>query len=118
MGKVMSAIMKRFRTMVYISIGLVVVTGAVIQYMSEKFAGMTLGDFWTVIIIVKHIIILIVVIIGVYVMEGLAPKIEKLAPKGPSPEMQKLQKKQEKLGKTNFFLLMIVLILTGISIAA
>lgn len=112
-GKLMGVITKRMKCVNYISIVVLIVTGVVIQVLHPSYVGFKLGDRWTLVLTIKHLIMLFMIIIGVYVSEGVGPKIAKLAAKGPSPEVGRLQKKQMSLGFTNFILGIIVLLLTG-----
>lgn len=116
-GKLMDAVVERFRILVYISIVILIATGFVMQFLDKNYVGFTLGDFWTLIIIIKHIFTLAFIIIGIYLLEGLRPKILKLAPKGPSPDFARLQKLQLNLAFTNLIIGMIILLLTGIAAA-
>lgn len=117
MNKLMGTVMKKFRILVYSSIAVLVVTGIVMQFMSDKYVGLTLKDFWILIIVIKHLITLTVIVIGIYILEVLFKKISEIAKKGPTPELAPLQKKQMRLVLTNFVLLVIVLLLTGIASA-
>lgn len=116
MGKFFTALVKRFRIFVYTCIAVLVVTGIVIQFLDENYVGFKIGDFWMQVIIIKHIFMLAMVIIGIYLIERVVPKTSKLAAKGPSPELDRLQKLPMKLGITNLTLSIIVLFLTGLAL--
>ena len=53
-------------------------------------------------------------LLAVYSFEVLAPKVAKLAAKGPSPELLKAQKLQLRLASTGFALGLIILLLIAI----
>jgi len=110
-GKLMGVIMKRFRVLVYTSMGVLIVTGI---FMSPGIKFMQFTDLWSIIHSVKHIIIIIVVIFVIYAFEGLGRKVSRLAQKGPSPELAALQKKQITVSKVGMILVIIILILTAI----
>jgi len=110
-GKLMGAVMRRFRIVVYISMGVLIVTGI---FMTSGLRFMQFTDLWSIIHSVKHIIIIIVVILGIYSFEGLGRKVSRLAQKGPSPELAALQKKQITVSKVGMILVIIILILTAI----
>lgn len=116
MGRFMSSFMKRFRTMIYVSIALLVVTGVFMMFYNKSYAGgMDMGNLWVLLVVVKHVFVIVLIILGVYMLEGIYPKIERLGAKGPSPKMAKLQKLQMRIGVTNMVLGLIILALTAIT---
>jgi uncharacterized membrane protein len=95
MGKLMGGVMKRFRIVTYISIVVLIVTGAVMTTFNASYMGLALfGNLWSIVAL-----------------------ISKLAVKGPSPDLAHLQKKQIMLASTGFILGVIVLLLTGVMTA-
>ena len=94
MGKFMGVVTKKMKVVVYICAAVLIVTGVVIQIMNPPEAGFSLGDRWGMVLLIKHILVVVMLCIGVYVSEGINPKIAKLVAAGPSPELGKLQKKQ------------------------
>ncbi len=113
MGKFMGALAKKMKSVVYVSIVVLIVTGAVMQIINPSDAGSGLGSRWGMVIIVKHILVALMIFVGVYLSESVVPKIVKLAAKGPSPEVGELQKKQMKLGMFNFILSLFILLLSA-----
>jgi uncharacterized membrane protein len=115
MGRLMGTVMKRLRTIVYISIVILGVTGIVMNLLNKNYLGlMNFGNTWSMITLVKHVVTAALVILVIYAFETLAPKISRLAAKGPSPEFAHLQKKQIRLAIAGFILGIIILLLTGI----
>jgi len=110
-GKLMGAVMKRFRIVVYTSIVVLIVTGI---FMTSSLKFLEFDSLWSIIHSVKHILIIIVVIFVIYAFEGLGRKVSRLAQKGPSPELAGLQKKQIIISKVGLVLVIIILILTAI----
>jgi hypothetical protein len=53
------------------------------------------------------------VILAIYAFEILAPKVAKIAAKGPSPELLRIQKSQMSLAAIGFILGIIILALTA-----
>lgn len=118
LGKLMGAVMKRFRILTYISIVVLIVTGAVMTKFNASYMGLALfGNLWSIVALIKHIVIVVMIIIAIYAFEGLARKVSKLAMKGPSPDLARLQKKQIMLASIGFILGVIVLLLTGLMTA-
>src|SRR3989304_4893030 len=67
MGRLFGAFMKRFRALVYICIIPLFVTGVVMMVLNRHYLGMLdLGNLWTKLLLVKHVLIGIMVIMVVY----------------------------------------------------
>ena len=118
MGKLMGSVMKRFRVLVYISIVILAVTGVFMTRSNANYAGLlNFNNFWAAISLIKHIVVAILIVLAIYAFEGLGKKVTKLAAKGPSPDLARLQKKQIALASIGFILGLIILLLTGIMTA-
>jgi len=114
-GKLMGAVMRRFRILVYTSIAVLVVTGIGMTRIDKHFMGyMQFKNLWSTISSIKHVLIIIIVVLVIYAFEGLARKVSRLAAKGPSPELARLQKKQIMFSYIGLVLAIIILLLTGI----
>ncbi len=114
MGKLMGAIMRRFRVLTYICIVVLAFTGGLMSRINASFEGFGFTNLWSSISLAKHIVVLILIILAVYAYEGLAKRVNRVASKGPSPELARLQKKQIGLALTGFVLGLIVLLLTAV----
>jgi uncharacterized membrane protein len=115
-GRFMGSYMKRFRVMVYFCLGVLVVTGAIMMVFSPQFTGaMNFNTLWTQMVLVKHILTIILIVIGIYMMEFILPKMGRLAAQGPSPEAGKLQKLQIKMAVAAAITAILILIFTSIS---
>lgn len=114
-GKVMGAVMQRFKKMVYGSILILFVTGALLTLVDSNYEGtMVIKSVWSVLLVVKHILVLILAVLAYYAFDILAPKVGKLAAGGPSPELDALKKKQMAMAKLGFLLGMSILLCTGL----
>ncbi len=114
-GKLMEVVMRRFRVLIYISIGVLIVTGIFMNIFNENYQGfMQFGNLWALITLIKHILTIVFIILAIYVFEGLFPKLSMLAKKGPSPDLLRLQKLQLNLLITSFILGIVILFLTGL----
>ncbi len=115
MGKFMGDVMKRFKPVVYTCMVLLGITGFIMMIQNANYSGlMKFENTWNVFSFIKHITVVLWVIIGIYIFEGLLPKMGKLAAQGPSPELGKLQALQMKLGMVVVVLAIVVLYLTGV----
>jgi uncharacterized membrane protein len=116
MGRFMNSFLKRFRVLAFVSIGVLVVTGVFMMLWNKLYAGgMDFGNPWVLFVVLKHVFVLILIILCVYSLQGISPKIERLGAKGPSPKLAKLQKLQMRIGVTNMVLGLIILAFTAIT---
>lgn len=114
-GRLMGVVMKRFRILIYTSMVVLGVTGVLMNLLNENYLGfMRFGNLWSQVTLIKHIFTIALIILAIYAFEGLAPKVSKLAAKGPSPDLSRLQKLQLSLAYTGFVLGIIILFLTSI----
>ncbi len=118
MGRLMGAVMKRVRRLVYISIAVLLVTGVIMTSLNKEYLGvLDFGNSWGVFLLVKHIFVAILIILGVYMFEVLAPKLGRMAAKGPSPEFAQLQKLQARIGTAGVIIALIILLFTAVTTA-
>ena len=115
-GRFIGAIMKRFRRIVYGSIITLVLCGVPLTLLNENYVGQ-FDNAWSQVVLVKHLFAVALVLLAVYSFEVLAPKVAKLAAKGPSPELLKAQKLQLRLASTGFVLGLIILLLIAIALS-
>ena len=119
MGHFMSTYIKRFRVLAYVSMGVLVVTGVIMMLFSPNYAGgFDLSSPWALFLMLKHIFVVVLIIIGVYILEVLSPKMERAGAKGPSPEVAKLQKRLSNLGMTSFGIGLLILLFTAVTSVA
>ncbi len=115
-GKLMNAIMKRFRLLVYVSILILLTTGVIITSIMNP-AFIDLATEWGIVSLIKHVVIAITIIAVLYSFEVLAPKVARVAAQGPSPELAQLQKIQMNVAKVGLFMASVILFLVGIQTA-
>lgn len=83
---------------------------------SPQYAGgYDLSSPWALFLLLKHIFVVVLIIIGIYILEVIFPKIERAGAKGPSPEMAKLQKRLSNLGMTSFGVGLLILLFTAVT---
>lgn len=115
MGRLMGSMMRRSRRLVYASIIVLLVVGVIMMLLNKEYLGLLdFGSFWSAVLLIKHIFIGILVIVVIYVFEVLAPKVGRVAAKGPSPELAQLQKLQQRVGIAGLIVASIVLLLTAV----
>lgn len=119
-GKFMGAFSKKFKPLAYTSIVVLMATGFVMMALNRHYEGMgDVNTLWAVMMLIKHLLVVVMIIIGAMTGSVIGGKIEKLIAGGdpskpPPPELGKLQGQQLMLARINLMLGLIVLLLTGI----
>jgi len=124
-SQLMKANVKRFASMVNVSIFLLIVTGIVIAHYEEKWTGfLDFGDPSSFIMFLKHLLVALMILIHYYRIMILNPKAEKISSKTHeshadpilSSKATGLRKLSLDLVKVNLVLGMTVLLLTALSV--
>ena len=115
-GKIMGPLSKRFVPLANISIFLMITSGIILSIASHEFSGPgVLSGPRAKSLAVKILLVAIMTSIHFYRGLILTPRVARLSSAGGHPEkVQKLQKFSLNLVKLNFFLGVIVLLVTGI----
>lgn len=112
-GKLMGEISKRFTPIANYSILLLFITGVALTGLNKQFSGVGIFENkWTLILAIKHIIVLGMVVIHFYRGLVLNPKIARTE---SATDKTTLQKLSLNLVKVNFGLGIVVLLLSGIT---
>ena len=94
-GKLMKAVISRFKWMVYACIGIFVLTGVLLVTLWASVTGpIRAGDSWFILFFAKILLFLVLVFMSVYAFEALAPAVAREAAKGPSRKLERLQRGQ------------------------
>lgn len=113
-GKFMQAMFKRVRVVVYLSLLILFVTGIPMKIASEYYLGIiNFDNNWEIVTFIKHVFVGILAIMAIYNFEILAPKVGKIAMKGPSPELMSLKKRQMMFGSISFLIGIIIILLSA-----
>lgn len=112
-GKLMGEISKRFTPIANYSILLLFITGVALTGLNKQFSGIGIFENkWTLILAIKHIIVLGMVVIHFYRGFVLNPKIARTE---SATDKTSLQKLSLNLVKVNFGLGIVVLLLSAIT---
>jgi len=116
MGRFMASYMRRFRVITYVCMGVLVVTGVIMMLFSPKYTGgFDSSSTWAIFLLLKHILVVVLIIIGIYILEVLNPKMGRAGAQGPSPEVAKLQALLRKLGMASFGVGLLILLFTAVT---
>jgi len=113
-NKLMGAIAKRFTVLSWSCVIILLVTGYIMLPEGMLFNFSISYGVW---LNIKILLVLLMIIIGLYITLGVAPKIETLAPKPdeqPSPDFLKVQKKLPVLAIVNMILGILVVLCTAL----
>ena len=113
-GKLIRAVMGRFKMLVYICIAVFVLSGVLLVALHGTVSGpLRAGDSWFLYFFGKLIVFLILVIFTVYAFEGLARAVAREAAKGPSPKLVRLQRRQAVTALIAFALALLILLISS-----
>ena len=113
-GKLLGTVMKRFRVMAYVSMFVILVTGTVLGLtVSVPDDYSVLSNNRMFIVLCKVVLFVLMAILAVFAFEFLAPRVARLARKGPSPELARKQRSQGILALAGFILGILILVLSA-----
>ncbi|MGW8316749.1 MAG: CopD family protein [Bacteroidales bacterium] len=113
-GKLMGAVMGRFKIMVYSCMAIFVLTGVLLVTMRESAVGpMRVGDPWFLYFFLKLALFVAMVFLAVYAFEVLAPAVGRAAAEGPSEKLKRLQRRQGLMALLGFVLGLIILLISS-----
>jgi uncharacterized membrane protein len=116
MMRLWGGLMKRFQKMVYVSMAIFIGTGIVMMFMNSAYGDtFDFGDTWTLFLVIKHVLVLFLIIVGIYMFQSVFPKLKKLAAKGPSPELGKAEKRQRVVATISLILGILILAATAVN---
>ena len=111
----MSAVMKRFRILVYISMAVFLVSGIMMGSMHLNSAAVQSSRIELVaILIFKVPLYILMVILAVVAFEFVAPRVKRLAAEGPSSSLNRAQRNQRILAMSGFILGILVIALSSV----
>lgn len=113
-GRLMGAVMKRFRIMVYVSMAVFLLSGILLGQMDlNPGVSVTARNEVVNILIFKIPLFVLMVILAIVAFEVVAPRAARLAAEGPSPGLQKAQRTQKIMAVIGFILGLIILVLSA-----
>jgi len=112
-GKLMAAVMKRFRILVYISMTVFLISGIMMASLHlDSGAIVSSRNQMVAVLIFKVPLYILMVILAIVAFEIIAPRVARIAADGPSPRLQRAQRTQKILAMTGFLLGLLVLALS------
>lgn len=112
-AKLLAAVMKRFRILIYISMTVFLVSGIMMASLHlDSGAVVSSRNQMVAVLIFKIPLYILMVIMAIIAFEILAPRVARIAADGPSPRLQRAQRSQKILAMTGFLLGLLVLALS------
>jgi uncharacterized membrane protein len=66
-GTILSAISKRSRVWIYVSLGIFAITGVYLTFVDSNYLGLgNFGNFWSILMLVKHLLIMAMIALGFF----------------------------------------------------
>jgi len=113
-GKLMGAVMKRFRMMVYIAMVVFLTTGVLMGYLHLEASGAVASESqWNLLLILKVLLFIVMVVLALFAFEVVAPRVAGMASGGPSPKLRRVQRTQKILAMTGFVLGLVILFISA-----
>ncbi|MDF1575866.1 MAG: hypothetical protein P1P86_11820 [Bacteroidales bacterium] len=109
-GKLMAAVLKRFRLMVYISMAVFLITGILLGSLYLNSGVSVSGRTEMIgILVIKVPLYVLTVILAIVSFEMLGPRVARIAAEGPGPKLRRAQRSQKVLAVAGFLLGLIIL---------
>lgn len=113
-GKLIGAVMGRFKMLIYSCIGIFILTGALLVTLhGSSVEPLRVGDPWFLYFFGKILVFMILVILTVVSFEGVAPAVAREAARGPSPKLARLQRRQGITALIAFVLGLLILLISS-----
>jgi uncharacterized membrane protein len=110
-----AAFLQQFRIVVYVSLGVLLITGTVMMLGNRHYAGLLhFGTLWTFSILIKHFLVLVLIGINVYQLQYLAPRLTRPAAPGNTSELATVQKQLKISFRAGLIIGALILLFTAI----
>ena len=113
-GKLMNAVMARFKWLVYGCMGLFTLTGVLLVTLRASEQGpIRTGDPWFILFFAKMLLFLVLDFMSVVAFEALAPATAREGAKGPSPKLERMRRRQGIMALVALALGLIIVLLSA-----
>ena len=115
LAKFMSALMKRNKTVVYISLAALFITGIPMKIASENYVSIiNFSNDWQIFLFIKHILVVILAVLAIINFEVIVPRIQRAAKAGDIAILTRTKKIQAATGKASFFMAFLIILFSAI----
>ena len=115
LAKFMSALMKRNKTVVYISLAALFITGIPMKIASESYVSIiNFSNDWQTFLFIKHLLVVILAILAIVNFEVIVPRVQHAARTGNIALLTKTKNIQSVAGKLSFLLAFLIILFSAI----
>jgi uncharacterized membrane protein len=115
MAPFMSLFMKKARVVVYISFAILFITGIPLKIVSPYYVSIiNFSNSWQTAMFIKHVFVALLGLLVLVQFEGINPRFQKIAAKGPSPEFQRIKKVQQATGILSVVMAFIIIAISAV----
>jgi uncharacterized membrane protein len=114
-GPFLKLFMKKARIVVYVSLAILFITGIPLKIVSPYYVSIiNFSNTWQIFMFIKHVFVAILALLAIINFEFITPRFQKIAAKGPSPELEKMKKVQMLTGMLSAGLAFIIILISAV----
>ena len=114
-GPFMSLFMKKARSVVYVSLAILFITGIPLKIISPYYVSIiNFSNIWQIAMFIKHVLVAVLALLAIINFEILTPRFQKVAAKGPSPEAESMKRAQLLAGMVSVVLAFIIMVISAV----
>lgn len=114
-GPFIKLFMQKARIVVYVSLAILFITGIPLKIVSPYYVSIiNFSNTWQIFMFAKHVLVAILALLAIINFEIITPKFQKMAAKGPSPELEKMKKLQQSAGMLSVSLAFVIILISAI----
>jgi putative copper export protein len=114
-GPFIKLFMQKARIVVYVSLAILFITGIPLKIVSPYYVSIiNFSNTWQIFMFAKHVLVAILALLAIINFEIVTPKFQKIAAKGPSPELEKMKKLQQSAGMLSVSLAFVIILISAI----
>lgn len=114
-AKFMGALMKRNKTVVYVSLAALFITGIPMKIASEYYVSViSFSNDWQTFLFIKHVLVVVLAILAIINFEVIVPRVQRAASSGDIALLTKTKNIQAITGKLSFLLAFLIILFSAI----
>jgi uncharacterized membrane protein len=111
----MELFMKKARLVVYISLAILFITGIPLKIVSPYYVSIiNFSNSWQIAMFIKHVLVALLALMAIVSFEIITPGLQKIAAKGPTPEVEKMKRVQLLAGMVSVGLAFVIILISAI----
>ncbi|MFZ5431829.1 MAG: hypothetical protein ACOZDD_16520 [Bacteroidota bacterium] len=111
----MRLFMQKARIVVYVSLAILFITGIPLKIVSPYYVSIiNFSNDWQIAMFVKHVLVAVLALMAIVSFEIIMPRFQKIASKGPSPELERMKKAQQLAGMFSVTLAFVIILISAV----